>query len=134
MGQDTASDAPRAKARNVVFALLGAAGLLLKHAYAGPLEQVVQAYGGNFVASFGLYFAAVSATGGLRHPATTAASLTLAAVTAFELADGFGIMANVYDPIDLAANAAGIAAAIGVDLLTRRSFGGAAADARSSNG
>jgi hypothetical protein len=44
----------------------------------------------------------------------------LLAVTAFELADGFGLMSNVYDPIDLAANAAGVALAWAVDSLGTR--------------
>ena len=37
---------------------------------------------------------------------------------AFELTDGFGWMANVWDPIDLVANALGIAVALVADAAT----------------
>jgi len=106
--------------RDVVFSVIGAVCLVLKGAYNGPLQQVVHSYGGNFVVSFALYFACLSATSEWRRPQAAAALLTLAAVTAFELTDGFGIMANVYDPIDLVANAAGVGFAISVDMLSRR--------------
>jgi hypothetical protein len=42
----------------------------------------------------------------------------LVAVQAFELLDGFGFMANVYDPIDLLANFAGVGFALLVDRAT----------------
>lgn len=45
---------------------------------------------------------------------------TLVAVEAFELSDGFAVMANVVDPVDLVANAAGVALAVAVDLLSLR--------------
>ena len=47
--------------RNVVFALLGGIGLVLKPVYQGPLAEIVYSYGGNFAVSFALYFAALSA-------------------------------------------------------------------------
>lgn len=106
--------------RNVFFALLGAAGLVLKSSYAGPLQQIVRSYGGNLSVSFALYFALVSATRRYRHPRIIAALITLAAVTSFELTDGFGIMANVYDAVDLLANGAGVGSAVLVDLLSDR--------------
>ena len=106
--------------RNVVFALLGGMGLVFKQAYQGPLAELVHSYGGNFVVSFALYFAAVSATNrlGLGRPAAVAA--TLLAVEVFEVTDGFGVMSNVYDTVDLAANAAGVAVAVALDLATLR--------------
>lgn len=108
------------KTRNTVLALAGAAGLVLKGRYSGPLDQLVCSYAGNCAVSFALYFAAVSGTRGARRPRLAAALLTLFAVSAFELSDGFGIMENVYDPLDLIANAAGIGLAVLVDLLTGR--------------
>ena len=33
---------------------------------------------------------------------------------------GFGVMTNVYDPVDFAANAAGIAPALAVGIVTNR--------------
>jgi hypothetical protein len=104
--------------RNVFFAVLGAVVLVLKPAYHGPLEGVVYSYAGNFSVSFALYFAALNATERHRFPRRTAALMTLLAVEAFELTDGFGLMANVFDPGDLLANAAGIVVALLVDVVT----------------
>jgi hypothetical protein len=104
--------------RNVVFALLGAAGLVLKSAYHGPLEQLVHSYGGNVFVSLALYFAALSATSRRRLGRWTAAGATLVAVEAFEVTNGFGLMVNVYDPLDLLANLAGVAAALAMHRLT----------------
>jgi hypothetical protein len=106
------------RARNVVLALLGAAVLVCKPGYHGPGEVAVQSYAGNVAVSFALYFAAVNATERFRHPRLVAALAVLVAVEVFELSDGFGVMVNVVDPLDLAANAAGIALAVAVDILT----------------
>lgn len=106
--------------RNTALALLGALGLVLKPAYRGPLQDLVYAYGGNFSVSLGLYFAALSAASRHGFGRLAAAAATLAAVEAFELANGFGIMANVYDPIDLLANAIGVAVAMVIDLASAR--------------
>ena len=108
----------RVKVRNVAFAILGAVALVLKPAYHGPLEGIVYSYAGNFSVSFALYFAAINATERYRRPRLTAALGTLLAVEAFELSNGFGVMANVFDPMDLLANAAGIGFAVLVDLAT----------------
>ena len=114
--------------RNVIFALIGASALALKRLYGGPLAEVVYAYGGNCVVSFALYFAALSAARGYPRFRLVAATATLLAVTAFEITDGFGFMANVYDPLDLLANAAGVGLALAVDLLSTRLMGGKARD------
>jgi hypothetical protein len=111
---------PRLLVRNVVFALLGAVALVLKHAYHGPLEETVHSYGGNVSVSFALYFLASNATALTPRPRLIAAVATLVAVEAFELSDGFGVMANTVDPVDLVANAVGIALAVAVDLLSLR--------------
>jgi hypothetical protein len=44
--------------------------------------------------------------------------LALAVVELFEALNGFGVMTNVYDQVDLAANAAGIALALALDSVT----------------
>lgn len=106
------------RVRNTVLALLGTAILVLKLDYHGPGEAVVHAYAGNVAVSFALYFAAINATERFRHPRLLAALGVLVAVEAFELSDGFGVMANVVDPVDLWANAVGIA--VTVDVLTAR--------------
>jgi hypothetical protein len=46
----------RAKTRNVFFALLGVAGLVLEGHYRGPYQQAVHSYGGNIAASFAVYY------------------------------------------------------------------------------
>jgi hypothetical protein len=104
--------------RNVALAILGAAVLVLKSACRLPFEDALNAYAGNVAVSFALYFAAVNATSAFRRPRLIAAALTLLAVELFEVANGFGVMANVYDPADLIADAAGVGLAVIVDLGT----------------
>lgn len=104
--------------RNVAMALLGAGVLVLVSAYEGPFAEVLGAYGGNVAASFALYFAALNASARSQRPRLLAASATLLAVELFEASDGFGIMANTFDPIDFAANAAGVGLAVIVDVVT----------------
>jgi peptidoglycan/LPS O-acetylase OafA/YrhL len=118
--------------RNTAFVLLGVGGLLLKGIYAGPLEAAVHSWAGNVSVSFAVYFLGLIALGRRRHARLFAALLALAAVTAFEATDGFGVMTNVYDPLDYLANAVGIGLAIAVDLLTdrpRKAHGSGAAKA-----
>ena len=106
--------------RNVTFALLGAAAFVLKHSYTGVGTWIVHAYAGNFVVSFALYFALLGAVIRFRFPRLIAAAGVFAAVTAFEVTNGFGVMANVYDSFDIAANAAGIGFAVLVDIVSWR--------------
>lgn len=114
------------RTRNTLLAVIGAGALVLKTSYAGPFGEIVHSYAGNFAVSFALYFAAVSATQKYRHPRLGAAFIVLIAVTAFEVSDGFGFMANVYDPADLLANVAGMGFAIVVDLVSARLMSGEA--------
>ena len=105
--------------RDIVFIMLGVAVLVLKRHYSGPFEAVVYAYAGNVAVSFAVYFNAH--LGALLVPVKSsykqllAAGLALAAVELFEVFDGFGIMSNVYDSIDLVANAVGVMLALVVD-------------------
>ena len=94
--------------------------MVLKPAYHGPLEDAVYSYAGNFSVSFALYFATLNATAKYRRPRLLAAVATLVAVELFEITNGFGVMANVFDRFDLLANAAGIVVAILVDAATTR--------------
>jgi hypothetical protein len=105
----------RAKTRNVFFALLGVAGLVLKGHYAGPYQQAVHSYGGNIAASFAVYYVVALLPVAFRFRKLVTAGLALAVVELFEALNGFGVMTNVYDPVDFAANAVGIALALAVD-------------------
>lgn len=114
------------RARRIALALAGVAVFLARSAYEGPLAEAVGSWGGNVAVSFAFYFiAAIAAT---RHGFSrlTAAAAALLAVEAFEVTSGYGVMANVFDPIDLLANAAGIAVALAIDLGATRHVGGPA--------
>jgi len=104
--------------RNVVLVLLGAAALIVKPRYHGPLAQAVHDWGGNFAVSFATYFLACIAASRLGLGRLVAAASALLIVEAFEVTNGFGVMSNVYDPADLVANAAGIGVAFLFDLAT----------------
>lgn len=108
---------PEMRVRNTVLAVIGVVALLLKASYTGPFEEVVHSYAGNFVVSFALYFAAVSGTQRFRRPRLAATLMVLLAVTLFEITDGFGFMSNVYDPVDLFANTAGVGFARATEVL-----------------
>lgn len=106
------------KARNIVFVLIGVAGLVLKGRYAGAYRDAVHSYGGNVAASFAVYFVVANLPFPPRFRTLSTAALALAVVELFEAFGGFGVMSNVYDEFDFAANAAGIALAFAVDSLT----------------
>ena len=106
------------KARNVVFILLGATGLVLKRHYSGPLAKTVHSYGGNLAASFAVYFVVTNLPFPPRLRRMLSAVLAFAIVALFEAFDGFGVMANVYDRNDFAANAVGVALAVVVDVVS----------------
>jgi hypothetical protein len=103
--------------RNLLFVLLGVGVFLLRRLYTGPLQEVVHAYAGNVSVSFALYFVLLNLQVPFRIRRLTAATLAFAAVELFEAFNGFGVMANYYDPVDFAANAVGIALALGLDAV-----------------
>jgi hypothetical protein len=108
----------RAQTRNVFFVLLGVAGLVLKGHYSGPCREAVHSYGGNIAASFAVYYVVALLPLAFRFRKLLTAGLALAVVELFEALNGFGVMTNVYDPVDFAANAVGIALALAVDSVT----------------
>jgi hypothetical protein len=101
-----------AKARNVLFTLCGVAGLALKGRYAGPYQAVVHSYCGNIAASFAVYFILANLRFCMKLGRLPTAGCALAVVGLFEATNGFHLMANTYDPVDYAANAAGIGFAL----------------------
>ena len=105
------------KSRNVFFALLGAVGLVLNGHYSGLHQDVVRSYGGNITASFAVYFIVSNLPFHSRYGRLMTAAAALLVVELFEVTNGFGVMTNVYDPADFAANAVGVALALAVDAL-----------------
>jgi hypothetical protein len=105
------------KTRTVLMALVGVAGLLLKGSYSGPLRESVHNYVGNVSVSFAVYFVVSNLPFPAGHRRLFAALVALAVVEGFEVSNGYGVMSNVYDPLDLLANGAGIAIAVLVDVL-----------------
>ena len=77
------------KERNIFFALLGAAALVLKGRYAGPYREAVHSYGGNIVASFAVYFVVALLPFPPRFGRLFAAGLALAVVELFEASFGY---------------------------------------------
>jgi hypothetical protein len=105
------------KIRNISFVLAGVAILVLKSHYSGPGEIFVHCYAGNIAVSFAVYFIVLQLPFGSHHQRLWSAGSALAAVELFEVLDGFGIMSNVFDPWDLPANAAGVAAGFALDTI-----------------
>jgi hypothetical protein len=108
----------RAKTRNVFFALLGVAVLVVEGRYSGPYQRAVHSYGGNIAASFAVYYVVALLPLPPRFGKLLTAGIALAVVELFEALNGFGVMTNVYDPVDFAANAVGIALALAADIIT----------------
>ncbi len=108
----------RGQARSVLLDLLGVAGLVLKGRYSGPCQDAVHSYGGNIAASFAVYYVVTLLPFPPRFAKLLTTGLALLVVELFEATNGFGVMTNVYDPLDFAANAVGIALALAVDSMT----------------
>ena len=108
----------RAKTRNVLCVLLATVGLILKGHYLGPYREALYSYGGNIAASFAVYYVVTHLPFPPRFRKLLIAGLALAVVELFEALNGFGVMTNVYDPVDFAANAVGIALALAADIMT----------------
>ncbi len=105
------------KARNVSFVLLAVAALVLKSHYSGPFLEIIHSYSGNVSTSFAVYFVVRILTTGWRHGRFVTAGVALLIVELFEVTNGFGVMTNVYDPVDLVANAVGVVLALVLDTL-----------------
>lgn len=112
------------KLRNLLFVLSGALVLMLKHNYSGPYTEIVKSYSGNISVSFAVYFIMTFSSDNWKGNRFITAVIALLTVELFEITNGFGIMTNVFDPIDLLANLIGIGLALGLDLLLNRDTSG----------
>jgi len=108
------------KARNVSFILLGVLVLLLKQIYNGAGLEIVKSYSGNLSISFAVYFLICLSSDHWKNNKLITAIISLAILELFEITNGFGIMTNTYDVIDLFVNLIGVILALVVDqLLTK---------------
>jgi hypothetical protein len=110
------------KLRNVVFILFGVILLIIKPHYNGPFPDIVKSYLGNFSISFAVYYiiSFYSRQWKMNKPLT--ALIALLIVELFEVLNGFGVMTNVYDEMDLLANLLGILFALSIDLMIKNVF------------
>lgn len=113
----TSTISNKQKVRNVLFILLGVLVLLIKQSYNGPGQEIVKNYSGNLSISFAIYFLICFYSNYWKQNKLITASISLIIVELFEITNGFGIMTNVFDIIDLIANLTGIILALVVDQL-----------------
>jgi len=106
--------------RNISFVLLGVFGLIFTSKYVGRYYEFVHSYAGNVTASFAVYFVVSIGSREFRLNRWIVAVIALLVVELFEATNGFGVMANTYDPFDFLANAVGVALAIGADVVSAR--------------
>ncbi len=110
----------RTKKIYLALILLGVLLLLVKSWTAAWLPNILVRYTGNFSVSFAVYF--LARLGILdwlkpRFQPWVSLAAALLVVESFELLNGYGLMANTYDPWDLLANALGVGLAFGLDRL-----------------
>ncbi|MDQ7815754.1 MAG: hypothetical protein RDU14_01920 [Melioribacteraceae bacterium] len=112
------------KIRNLLFILLGVLVLVLKHNYNGPYTEMVKSYSGNISVSFAVYFLICINADNWKKNRLITAVIALLIVEIFEITNGFGIMKNVFDAIDLLANLIGVSLALVLDQLLNRNTSG----------
>lgn len=105
------------KVWNVLFIVPGVIILVLKQSYSGPYPEIVKSYAGNLSVSFAIYFLISIVSDNWKKNKLITAAISLIIVESFEVANGFGIMKNVFDTIDLFANLIGISLAFVLDNL-----------------
>lgn len=107
---------------SIAMVLLGCAALVLKRHWQLFGAELVWSYGGNVAASFAVYFIVGIVDGIRARGPLVIAAAAIIVVSLFEVTDGFGVMSNVYDPVDLGANVVGVALALLIDVVVDRLF------------
>ena len=105
---------------SVVMVLLGVVGLVTKRHWGGPAGELIWAYWGNVTASFSVFFIVALVPHFRRLGRLAIVAIALLVVELFELTNGFGVMSNVYDPVDLIANVVGVSLAFLADTVLAR--------------
>jgi len=108
------------KLRNVLFILLGIAGLLLKKQYNGIYSELLKSYLGNISVSFAMYFLVSIYAVRWKNRKVISTVIALAIVELFEITDGFGVMSNTFDKYDLVANFVGVGLALLLGMALKR--------------
>ncbi|HPA26475.1 MAG TPA: hypothetical protein PK747_07485 [Acidobacteriota bacterium] len=104
--------------RYLTFIILGVVMLVFKSRYSGPIEEIIHSFAGNFFVSAAVYFLARIGLSQAGQGIFSAAMAAILATELFEITDGFGVMSNTFDPVDLLVNPAGVAAAVLIDRIT----------------
>lgn len=104
--------------RYTAFIILGVVILVFKSFYSGPLDEIIRSYAGNFFVSAAVYFLVRIVLSQAGQGIFSAAMAAILATELFEITNGFGVMSNTFDPIDLLVNPMGVAAAVLIDRMT----------------
>lgn len=116
----SADGASRNVTYSVIMILIGVAGLVSKQRWSGGLGELIWAYGGNITASFSVFFIVGLVPRFRKLGGFAIAAMALVVVELFEVTNGFGVMSNVYDPMDLLANVVGVGIALAADIAWTR--------------
>ena len=103
------------KISHILLILLGILGLILKKYYNGPYLEFVNSYFDNVSVSFAVYFLIGIIASEQKLNKLISAVISLTIVELFELTNGFGVMTNIFDPIDLLANLVGVGLAFALE-------------------
>ena len=107
---------------SVVMVLIGVVGLVTKRHWGGSAGEIIWAYWGNVTASFSVFFIVGLIPQFRKVGGFLVAVIALIVVELFELTNGFGVMTNVYDPVDLIANVVGVGLDFLADFLLKRAM------------
>jgi hypothetical protein len=100
--------------------LVGVIGLVTKPRWGGAIGDLIWSYWGNVSVSFSVFFIVGLIPQFRKLGGFTIAIIALVIVELFELTNGFGVMSNVYDPMDMLANVVGVGIALSADIAWAR--------------
>ncbi|MBT4496158.1 MAG: hypothetical protein HOC74_00465 [Gemmatimonadetes bacterium] len=110
------------KTRCLIGVAIGVAGLLFSRHYSGSGAELIHSHGANVTFSFGAYYMLRLCRLPRIEIRRVNAAYALFGVSAQEAAQALGLYPGTFDPIDFAANTAGIAIAWAVDAWVSKRF------------